>query len=85
MERFTGGKLEDIGLESNCAQSREAGGPERGLLMPSENGSDLEDLLAKVGNEDNFIHFLRFCADGLNRGEQVQAIWRGYLETIDCR
>ena len=36
MERFTGGKLEDIGLESNCAQYRNCADLERGLLMPSE-------------------------------------------------
>lgn len=85
MGRFTGGKSEDVGLESNCAQSREVGGPERGLLMPSENSSVLSAMFAGADDQDDFIRFLRFCADGLNKGEQVQAIWRGYLETTGCR
>ena len=77
--------MEDIGLESNCAQYRNCADLERGLLMPSENGSDLAAIFAEAVNQDDFIHFLHFCADGLDRGEQVQAIWHGYLETIDCR
>lgn len=28
---------------------------------------------------DEFIDFLLFCVDGLNRGEPVQAIWSDWL------
>ena len=59
MERFTGGKLEDIGLESNCAQSREAGGPERGLLMPSDE--DIARVIEKISclNDQQLKWFIR--------------------------
>lgn len=27
-----------------------------------------------------YINFLRFCVERLHRGDQVQAIWRDYLD-----
>lgn len=37
-----------------------------------------ELLYQGVKDEDDFILFLRFCADRLNRDEPVQAIWSAY-------
>lgn len=32
--------------------------------------------------EDAFVQFIRFCVERLKRGDQVQAIWRDYQETV---
>ena len=29
-----------------------------------------------------YINFLRFCVERLRRGDQVQAIWRDYLDQV---
>ena len=33
--------------------------------------------------EDEFIDFLLFCVDGLNRDEPVQAIWSDWLVLVE--
>ncbi len=50
MEKFTCGKMEDIGLESNCAQSREAGGPERGTYAMTRE--EAERYIAQLTFEE---------------------------------
>lgn len=42
----------------------------------------LQDCIAydKLNNEDEFIEFLHFCADRLNKDEPVQAIWLAWKE-----
>lgn len=37
-----------------------------------------ELLCERVKDEDDFIYFLRFCVDRLNKDEPVQAIWSAY-------
>ena len=37
-----------------------------------------ELLCKEVKDEDDFIRFLRFCSDRLNKDEPVQAIWSAY-------
>ena len=39
-----------------------------------------EDVLHYPNNENDFISFLRFCADRLNKDEPVQSIWNAYQE-----
>lgn len=39
-----------------------------------------ELLCERVDNENDFISFLRFCADRLNKDEPVQSIWNAYQE-----
>lgn len=34
---------------------------------------------------DDFIAFLHFCLERLNKGEQVQAIWNDYLKSVGRR
>lgn len=36
--------------------------------------------IRKQEDDADFISFLAFCADRLNKGEQVQSIWLDYLE-----
>ena len=43
---------------------------------------DTTTALGVDAPEDEFIEFLRFCADRLNRDEPVQAIWTAWKESI---
>lgn len=65
-------------VKYGCAQNREVGSPERGILMPSENYA--AELYGQAESKDDFISFLRFCSEHLEKGETVQAIWHGYQE-----
>ena len=65
-------------VKSTRAQNREVGYPERGILMPSENYA--AELYGQAKSKDDFISFLRFCSEHLEKGETVQAIWHGYQE-----
>ena len=48
MERFTGGKLEDIGLESNCAQYRNCAAPEGSTAYMVTTGANLVDEIISL-------------------------------------
>lgn len=40
--------------------------------------TEIEKDYNKCNNQDEFICFLRFCADRLNKDEPVQAIWNAW-------
>ena len=42
-----------------------------------------EQLHIDDAPDDDFIKFLRFCADRLNKDEPVQAIWLAWKELTD--
>lgn len=42
-----------------------------------------EQLQIEAAPDDDFIEFLRFCADRLNKDEPVQAIWLAWKELTD--
>ena len=37
------------------------------------------------GEQERFISFLRYCAERLEKGDSVQAIWSDYLETENSK
>lgn len=52
---------------------------ERSNWKMDERDVTCGELLCKeVKDEDDFIRFLRFCSDRLNKDEPVQAIWSAY-------
>lgn len=38
------------------------------------------DVSAPIDKEQEFISFLRYCAERLDKGVPVQLIWRDYME-----
>lgn len=36
----------------------------------------------QVEKKEDFMHFLRFCAEHLNKGGTVQEVWRDYQESV---
>lgn len=47
--------------------------------MESEKRS-IEELYIQASDKEQFIDFLRFCSERLNRGDSVQVIWRDFQE-----
>lgn len=43
---------------------------------------EMAEQARSAQKEEDFLEFIRFCVERLNRGEQVQAIWNDYQETI---
>ena len=41
---------------------------------------DICEIFNSMENQDEFISFLRFCAERLKKGAQVQEVWRDYQE-----
>ena len=82
MEKNTCSKNNGKELQFNCAQYREAGGPEGSTYMPSRDCEPEMELYGQATDKQDFIFFLRFCSERLNRGETVRAIWHDYLATV---
>lgn len=57
----------------------------RDTLMPSENRTPEAELYELAPNKHDFITFLRFCSERLDRGETVRLIWRDYQEIVSGR
>lgn len=43
---------------------------------------EMAEQASAAQSEDAFVQFIRFCVERLKRGDQVQAIWRDYQETV---
>ena len=43
---------------------------------------DMAEQASAAQSEDAFVQFIRFCVERLNRGDQVQAIWRDYQASV---
>lgn len=43
---------------------------------------EMAEQAKSAQNEEAFAEFIRFCVERLKRGDQVQAIWNDYQETI---
>lgn len=63
--------------ESNECSKNEGSG-----WMSHERDQYVGESLCGEDAED-FIKFLQFCLERLNKGEQVQAIWNDYQRTTD--
>lgn len=44
--------------------------------------SEMAEQTESAQNADKFLTFIRFCVERLKKGDQVQAIWHDYQETI---
>lgn len=79
-ETFTSRKKENIGVLLEHARNRRGSSPEGSTFMPSENYA--VELHEQANDKQEFILFLHFCSERLDKGETVQAIWHDYLEII---
>lgn len=43
---------------------------------------EIGQTVALHGGEDEFISFLQYCAERLDRGDSVRAIWNDYQERV---
>ena len=43
---------------------------------------EMAEQASAAQSEDAFVQFIRFCVERLNRGDQVQAIWRDYQDSV---
>jgi len=43
---------------------------------------EMAEQASAAQTEDSFADFIRFCVERLKRGDQVQAIWHDYQETV---
>lgn len=43
---------------------------------------EMAEQASAAQSEDSFVEFIRFCVERLKRGDQVQAIWHDYQETV---
>lgn len=71
----------DVGLLQDGIH-REGAPLTRGILTQSEDCTLEAELYELAENKHDFISFLRFCSERLDRGETVQVIWRDYREII---
>lgn len=43
---------------------------------------EMAEQAKSAKKEEEFVEFIRFCVERLKKGDQVQAIWNDYRETI---
>ena len=43
---------------------------------------EMAEQAESAQNGEKFVEFIRFCVERLNRGDQVQAIWRDYQDSV---
>lgn len=43
---------------------------------------EMAEQASAAQSEDAFVQFIRFCVERLNKGDQVQAIWRDYQASV---
>ena len=43
---------------------------------------EMAEQASAAQSEDAFVQFIRFCVERLNKGDQVQAIWRDYQDSV---
>lgn len=46
------------------------------------NEEQVNKILRELSKHDEFIHFLRFSAEHLNRGDTVQEVWNEYQRSV---
>ena len=61
---------------------REEGSEVKNSYTQNDDCSVQITLYKQAADRQDFIYFLRFCAERLSRGETVQEVWRDYQETV---
>ena len=52
-------------------------------MMGSQVRDQVESLCAEARDLDDFIRFLQFCSEKLNKGGSVQSIWTDWQAIAD--